>query len=83
MSPRVPMLLDELAGSRFAFQHRIAFTAVQYFARLNCFVTKYAAGTPPPSMGMETAEDPADSERSAFAAAEFHTIASAGIYAAA
>ena len=47
-----PMLLDELAES-VSFQHRIAFTAVQYFARLNCFVTKYAAGTPPPSMGME------------------------------
>ncbi|HXQ40218.1 MAG TPA: glycosyltransferase [Candidatus Udaeobacter sp.] len=47
-----PMLFDELANAA-AFQRRLAFTASQYFARLDRFVAKYADGLPPPSMGID------------------------------
>jgi glycosyltransferase involved in cell wall biosynthesis len=47
-----PMLFDELSGAA-AFQRRLAFTASQYFARLDCFVAKYSDGLPPPSMGID------------------------------
>jgi len=42
-----PMLFEELAGAD-AFQRQLAFTADQYFARLDGFVAKYAKGVPPP-----------------------------------
>jgi glycosyltransferase involved in cell wall biosynthesis len=40
-----PMLFDELEDSR-QFQQRIAFTANQYFGRLDRFVSLYKEGTP-------------------------------------
>lgn len=41
-----PHFFDELAESE-GFQHRIAFSAEDYFARLDCFVAKYRGGVPP------------------------------------
>jgi glycosyltransferase involved in cell wall biosynthesis len=42
-----PCLFEHLAASE-TFQHRIAFTVNEYFARLDHFVAKYSAGIPPP-----------------------------------
>ncbi len=45
-----PMLFDELRQSE-PFQSRIAFSARQYFDRLDAFVSKYGAGVPASSLG--------------------------------
>jgi glycosyltransferase involved in cell wall biosynthesis len=42
-----PCLFEQLAVSA-NFQHRIAFTATDYFARLDRFVAKYSGGVPAP-----------------------------------
>ncbi|TPM16305.1 glycosyltransferase [Mesorhizobium sp. B2-3-5] len=44
-----PMLFDELEAAS-GFQRRIAFTAAQYFVRLDAFVSKYEDGVPPASL---------------------------------
>lgn len=40
-----PCLFEQLAASE-SFQHRIAFTANEYFARLDRFIAKYSRGVP-------------------------------------
>jgi glycosyltransferase involved in cell wall biosynthesis len=46
-----PMLFDELAAAE-AFQRQLAFSATQYFSRLDRFVAKYTKGVPAAGMGV-------------------------------
>jgi glycosyltransferase involved in cell wall biosynthesis len=46
-----PSLFEQLTAAE-SFQHRIAFTAKEYFARLDRFVAKYGAGGPGPKYNL-------------------------------